>query len=364
MKDLNAYVAKFYKAPEEVLDAHNLVYTTPEILTITRKKIKDTTVYLKGETPYKERQTLDRIKKLVLPPAWSQVRIAELENAHLQATGRDAKKRKQYRYHEKWLKLRKQTKFYKMLAFAEKLPQIRKHSKEDLERKNWSKEKVLALVVRLLEESHIRVGNACYAKQNKTYGLSTLRNRHVSIVKDKIKFNFIGKRGKEHNITIKNKKLAKLVNQCEEIPGWELFQYFDENGEKQKIDSGMVNAYIQNISGAIFSAKDFRTWAASLIVFDFLKQLPTVHSQKKKEENWSQAVAAAAKELNNTKNVCKNYYVHPLIKEVYLNDAILTYFKMVDAFQKPTDNGLQPNEKALKALLEKYRPQELLDQCS
>ncbi|TKD60927.1 DNA topoisomerase IB [Flavobacterium sp. ASW18X] len=351
-------IERFYEAPQEDLAYFNLVYATPDVLCISRKKDEEKYAYIlaTGERLQKEKE-IKRINALAIPPAWQKVKIASLANAHLQATGRDGKNRKQYRYHPKWTTIRNQTKFYRMLPFAGVLPKIRKRVEADLTAKGWQKEKVLALIVRLLEESHIRIGNSYYAERNKTYGLSTLRNKHVSIFNDKIKFQFIGKKGKEHKVTIRNKKLARLVNRCEELPGWELFQYFDENGNKQKVDSGLVNQYLQECSGAHFTAKDFRTWAASLIVFDTLNTMPTVNSDKEKHKQWVLALDAAAKELNNTRKVCQKYYVHPLLEELHKSEELTPYFKIANSRSKTNNTSLQPNEIALHQLLENYKPE-------
>ena len=217
---------------------------------------------------------------MVIPPNWKNVRICHLENGHLQVIGFDDKNRKQYLYHPSWSKIRNQTKFFKMAAFGKVLPKIRRQVDQDLDLPGMTKRKVLALIIRLMEETHIRIGNEYYARNNKTYGLSTLRTRHVKTYGNKLKFDFVGKKGKEHSVTLENKKLVKLVNQCEELPGWELFKYYDESGNKQIIDSGMINEYIQEISGSLFSAKDFRTWSATKIFFETLKELGYTAKEK------------------------------------------------------------------------------------
>lgn len=353
-------VKKLLKNPEEVIDLYDLTYTTNEILTIKRIKKSNTFKYLDNGKPLTKEDQLKRIESLVIPPAWENVQIARLHNAHLQATGRDAKLRKQYRYHPMWMKLRNQTKFLKMLAFSQVLPKIRKRSTRDLSLPGWPREKVMALIVKLMEESHIRIGNHYYARKNKTYGLATLRTKHVDVFKDRIKFEFRGKRGKLHSVTIRNKKLARLVNRSEEIPGWELFQYYDENGKKQKVDSGMVNTYIQQISGSIFSAKDFRTWSASLIVFDTLKELGIPKSKKSRDKNIIKAIDTAAEALNNTRAVCRKYYVHPFVLDSYLDGSIGTYFNKAEKIKISSDaNALQPSELALQELIKKYKPEVL-----
>ncbi|MFI2743268.1 DNA topoisomerase IB [Zhouia sp. PK063] len=240
------------------------------------------------------------------------------------------KKRKQYRYHELWNAFRNQTKFFKMIAFGNALPNIRKQIEKDLKLSKLTKRKVLALVVKLMEDTHIRIGNTQYAKANDSYGLTTMRTKHLKIKHHNLKFKFIGKKGKEHNISIKNKKIQRLVLQCKEIPGWELFQYYYENGDHQSIDSGMVNNYIHEIAGDLFSAKDFRTWAATKIFFEELYELGTASEEKTIKKNSIQAYDAAAKALGNTRNVCKKYYVHPEVVQKYENGSIETYFRGIN----------------------------------
>ena len=350
------FIEALQTQPEEIIDIYDLTYTTPEILDIKRKRQQKDFIYLLREKRITDETALKRLHSLVIPPAWKKVKIASLENAHLQAIGRDNKNRKQYRYHPKWERIRNQTKFFKMTVFATALPKLRASVNKDIEQKQWTRTKVLAIVIKLLEESHIRIGNAYYAKKNNTYGLSTLRTRHLQIYKNKFTLEYVGKKGKEHKITIKNKKLTRLINKCEEIPGWELFQYYDADGNKQSIDSGMVNEYIHSLCGDIFSAKDFRTWAASLIFFDTLTNVPPSDDKKVKEKQILQGMDAAAEALNNTRNVCRKYYIHPVITERFLDGTITPYFKMVDEFPASSETELQPNEKALKALLETYTP--------
>lgn len=354
------FIIKLLKEPESVIDTFELVYTTKDNLKITRKKSKDDFLYTMDNEELTDKDTLYRIKRLVIPPAWKKVKIALPFNAHIQATGRDLKKRKQYRYHERWTKIRNQTKFFKMAAFGEQLPKIREQVDRDLHQKGWPKTKVLALVVRLLEETHIRIGNEQYAKRNKTYGLATLRNRHVSIFEDKIALNFVGKKGKKHTIKLKDKKLIRLVNKCQDIPGWELFQYFDENGLKHGIDSSMVNHYIHNITGAIFTAKDYRTWAATNIFFEELLELGLTNNNKKKKKRVLKAFDKSAKALGNTRNVCRKYYVHPAIVNKYITGEIKEDFNLLNTNLKPIEH-LSETETAVLNLIENYVPKFLTD---
>ncbi len=349
------FLNQIIKKPEMIIDKLNLVYVNDEGLIITRIKGKNGFSYQLNGKLLSSKIDLERIEKLVIPPAWENVRIAVLENGHLQAIGRDLKNRKQYRYHQLWNKIRNQTKFYKMVAFGKQLPIIRNKVDKDLELQGWPKSKVIALIIRLMEETHIRVGNEQYAKRNKTYGLSTMRKRHVTLFKDRIKFEFVGKRGKKHTITLRNKKLIQLVNRCEEIPGWELFQYFDKDGNKQSVESGMINEYLQNISGDIFTAKDFRTWTATIIVFETLKELGTHKDDNTTQKNLVTAYDAAAKGLGNTRNVCKKYYVHPAIVMGYKDGSIQESFDKVNNTTEVKQYS-SATEDAIIKLLENYIP--------
>ncbi|MFN4764622.1 DNA topoisomerase IB [Gillisia sp. Q332] len=340
--------------PVEAIDIANLEYTSEHQLSIERKKVGRGYSYREKDEKISDPEILDRIKKLVIPPGWKNVFICKVAKGHLQAIGRDDKNRKQYIYHPFWSKIRNQTKFFKMTSFGKTLPKIRKRVEEDLDQPEMNRKKVHALIIRLLEETHIRIGNAYYAKTNKTYGLSTLRTRHVKIVKNKMMFEFTGKKGKAHSISLKNKKLVKLVNQCEEIPGWELFKFYDENGVKQTIDSGMINEYIHKISGKQFSAKDFRTWSASKIFFETLYKLGYTHDEKENKKNILAAFDAAANGLGNTRSVCKEYYVHPTIVENYENGEIQSFFKKIRSNTDKNYASLSGSEKVLLKMIGDY----------
>ncbi|MGM1057338.1 MAG: DNA topoisomerase IB [Bacteroidota bacterium] len=340
--------------PVEAINMANLEYTSEHQLSIQRKKVGRGYSYHEKDEKVSDPEILDRIKKLVIPPGWQKVQICKLAKGHLQATGRDDKNRKQYIYHPLWSKVRNQTKFFKMTSFGKALPKIRKRVEEDLDQPSMNRKKVLALIIRLMEETHIRIGNEYYAKTNKTYGLSTLRTRHVKIVKNKMKFEFTGKKGKSHSITLKNKKLVKLVNQCEEIPGWELFKFYDENGVKQTIDSGMINEYIHEISGKEFSAKDFRTWSASKIFFESLYELGYIDKEKKNKKNIISAYDAAANGLGNTRSVCKEYYVHPYIVESYSSGEIVSHFEKLKPGKSKNYISLSGSEKIILNMIDDY----------
>jgi len=342
------------ESPETAIEHLNLVYVTDPLLSISRKKKKDNFIYLSSDGSLTQKEQLERIKALVIPPAWQNVRITHLKNGHLQAIGEDVKRRKQYRYHALWSKIRNQTKFYRMGIFGDALPKIRKKVDTDIAQKGWPQTKVLALVVKIMEETHIRIGNEQYAKRNKSYGLTTLRKKHVDIFKDKVKFHFTGKKGKEHNITLRNKKLTKLVSRCEEIPGWELFKFYDVDGEKHDIDSSMVNDYIRTISRHSFTAKDFRTWAASVVFFDTLLDFGTEMEEKKQHKNILAAFDTAAVALGNTRNVCRKYYVHPLLVLSYEDGSLTKTFKKAASYNG--DIYFSSSEKAILKEIKNYSP--------
>ncbi|HEA31324.1 MAG TPA: DNA topoisomerase IB [Leeuwenhoekiella sp.] len=345
---------KILHNPEAAASFADLIYVTEEHFTIARKRNKKGFTYDKNGRALKTKKILKRINELVIPPAWEDVRIAEPENGHLQAVGRDDKSRKVYLYHEHWNKLRNETKFFKMAAFGNVLPQIRAQVDKDLDEKEMTQRKVLALVIRLMEETHIRIGNESYARTNNTYGLSTLRTRHVKTTAKDMIFKFVGKKSVEHEVTVHDKKLIRLVNQCEEIPGWELFKYFDEDGTKHCIDSGMVNDYIHAVSGDLFSAKDFRTWSATIIFFEKLREIGFVEEEKQNAKNMLAGFDAAAKGLGNTRDVVRNYYVHPHIVESYENGSIVPYFEKVPTIKAKKSERFSPTEKVIEEMLANY----------
>ena len=343
------------QSPQSAIEKLDLVYVSDKEMPIERCKEGEGFIYRKNGKCIKQKSELKRFSSLVLPPAWENVRISELSNGHLQAVGFDEKKRKQYRYHPKWNLIRNQTKFYKITEFGKKLPQIRKKVDADLEQREWTKNKVIALVIRLMEETHIRIGNEKYAKNNKSYGLSTLRKRHININKNSLRFEFIGKKGKKHTITTRNKQLVKLVSRCEEIPGWEVFKYYDENGERKILDSHMVNVYLHEISGEYFSAKNFRTWNASLIFFETLIELGIAEEEKEIKKNILTAFDATAVALGNTRTVCRNYYVHPLLVSTYEDGTIETYFDKVKKCRSK-QKYLSGTEVVFLDLIQNYQP--------
>jgi DNA topoisomerase-1 len=271
----------------------------------------------------RDRHTLQRISSLVIPPAWHDVWICPLDHGHLQATGRDERERKQHLYHPRWREIRDQTKFDRVMDFARALPGVRKQLRSDLKREGLCREKVLATVVRLLEVSLIRVGNEEYARDNKSYGLTTMKNRHATVRGAKIKFQFRGKSGKEHVVEVEDRRVAKIVRACQDLPGQELFQCVDDEGQKHHVGSGDVNDYLREITGQDFTAKDFRTWAGTIFTASELRRLGPVDSETGLKENVVAAVKATAQSLGNTPAVCRKSYIHPAIIEAYLDGSLI-----------------------------------------
>jgi DNA topoisomerase-1 len=292
---------------------------------------------------------LRRIRALAIPPAWADVRICARTNGHIQATGRDAKGRKQYRYHARWRQVRDETKFGRMIAFAEALPAIRGRVSKDAARSGLPREKILAVVTRLLERTLIRVGNEEYARQNRSYGLTTMRGKHVDVEGQKISFRFRGKSGKDHVIDVKDRRLAAVIRRCQELPGQELFQYQDEDGGVHGIESADVNAYVREAAGDDFSAKDFRTWYGTLLAARALAE----HSKrgKPRQRDIVVAIAWVAEKLGNTPSVCRKSYIHPAVISRYLRAGLqLVARRHIITAERP-DGKLDADECALLAIL-------------
>jgi DNA topoisomerase I len=301
-----------------------------------------------------DRAELERIKTIGIPPAWQQVWICPAENGHIQATGYDAKGRKQYRYHPDWRAIRDRTKFNRMIPFGLALPQIRRITHEHLKLQGMPREKILATIVRLLENTLIRVGNAEYAEQNSSFGLTTMRNRHVTIVSNtKVKFKFRGKSGVEHDIELSDRRLTKIIKCCQDLPGYELFQYIDEDGKRQTIDSADVNDYLREITGEDFTAKDFRTWSGTVETALALEELGEATSKTAAKRNVSEAIKLVAKELGNRAATCRKYYVHPTILDAYDEGWLLPILARRHKWQPSSDSAdLNLEEKAVLTVLE------------
>ena len=267
--------------------------------------------------------SMRRFKSLVIPPAWENVWICPDPDGHLQATGRDARGRKQYRYHSRWQQVRDGTKYDRMLIFGNLLPKIRKRVAKDLAIPGLSRDKILATIVRLLETTLIRVGNEEYARTNESFGLTTMRDRHVKVNGHSLRFEFRGKSGIRHAVDLTDRRLARIVKESQDLPGYELFQYIDDQGARRSIDSSDVNAYLQRIAGQEFTAKDFRTWAGTVLAAQALQECRTFQSTAQAKRNVVSAIEAVAKRLGNTKTVCRKCYVHPEIVNAYMDGTLL-----------------------------------------
>lgn len=301
-----------------------------------------------------DRNTLIRIKRLAVPPAWTEVWICPRSDGHIQATGRDARGRKQYRYHEDWRQQRDANKFDRMIAFARSLPKIRRRVRKDLKQSGVPREKVLATVVRLLESTLIRVGNDEYARDNKSYGLTTMRNHHARVSGPKIHFAFRGKSAKQHEISIHDPQLARIVRHCQDIPGQELFGYEDESGAVRDVTSQDVNLYLREITEEDFTAKDFRTWAGTVLAAIALQEFESVTGETQAKKNIVTAIEAVAKMLGNTPAVCRKCYVHPNVLDRYLaGDTIATIKAEVARKVKGSLSRLKPEEAAVLVLLQR-----------
>jgi len=292
---------------------------------------------------------LQRIRSLVIPPAWSDVWICPAPNGHLQATGRDARGRKQYRYHPRWREVRDEVKYGRLTAFAAALPRIRARVSSDLKRPGLAREKVLAAVVRLLEKTLIRVGNEEYARANGAFGLTTMRDGHAKIDGARVRFEFRGKSGVRHAVEFNDRRLARIVRACRDLPGYELFQWVDADGVRQTIDSADVNAYVREACGADFTAKDFRTWAGTVFAATTLSSFDRCRSKAEAGRNIVRAVTLVAERLGNTKAVCRKSYIHPAVFDGYSDGSLALSAKPL---ARATDtDGLDPQERAVLAFL-------------
>lgn len=325
-----------------------LCYVNNQEAGFSRLRTKNGFVFKDGDgKKVVDKKLLERFRKLVIPPAYEQVWISPAENTHLQFTGIDAKGRKQYRYHPEWNKIRNEAKFYRLRKFAKALPAIRKQVEIDLNQKGLPYEKVLALVVKLIELTHIRIGNTEYSKLYGSFGLTTLQDKHVKFKGSEVNFIFKGKKGVQHHINLRSRKLTTLVKRCKDIPGKELFQYYDDSGKRHSVESGDVNQYLKNITGEDFTAKDFRTWAGSVHALCTLKQMEKADQEQICKKNIIQAIDEVARKLGNTRTVCKKYYIHPIVFYSYEKGTLYQY-----QIEESLDNGLLPEEKLLVKILD------------
>ncbi|WBS00327.1 DNA topoisomerase IB [Pseudoduganella sp. SL102] len=297
--------------------------------------------------------TLARIKALAIPPAWTDVWICPQANGHLQATGRDARGRKQYRYHARWRSVRDDVKYERMIAFGQALPGIRQAVDAALKLPGLPREKVLATIVYLLEHTMMRIGNEEYARENKSFGLTTLRNRHVRVDGREVEFRFRGKSGVFHDVKVADRRLARIIERMRDLPGQELFQYVDDDGTTHAIDSSDVNDYLRGITGEDYTAKDFRTWSGTVLAALALQAFEKFDSETQAKKNVVRAIESVAKKLGNTPSVCRKCYVHPAVVEAYMDGAELAALRARAEAEFTSDlHTLQPEEAAVLALLQ------------
>jgi DNA topoisomerase-1 len=299
-----------------------------------------------------DKAVVARIRALAIPPAWEKVWICVDPNGHIQAAGYDARGRKQYRYHAKFREMREGVKYEHMIAFADALPSLRQKVKKDMSTPGMGRRKILATVVNLLETTMIRVGNGSYAKENKSYGLTTLLNRHVKVDGSELKFHFKGKSGKEWRLSVRDRRIAKIVKNCQELPGQHLFQYIDEDGKRQAVTSADVNDYLKEVSGANITAKDFRTWTGTVLAAMALGELEKADSKARAKKNVTRAVEHVASMLGNTPTICRKCYIHPDVVDAYLDgNLLLEVQKNIDQQLSQDMEALRPEEAAVLSFL-------------
>jgi DNA topoisomerase-1 len=318
---------------------------TPGIRRLGRNK-RFRYVDVDGQT-VSDTEVLARIRSLVIPPAWTDVWICANPLGHLQATGRDARGRKQYRYHPRWRQVRDEVKYGRLLAFAGALPKIRERTGADLKRTGLPREKVLATVVELLEKTLIRVGNEEYVRDNNSYGLTTMRDTHATVNGSSVRFEFRGKSGIAHSVDLHDARLARIVKACRDLPGYELFQYVDDDGHRKAIESSDVNDYLREISSESFTAKDFRTWAGTVFTACELSRFPPHRSQTAAKKNILQAIKSVATRLGNTTSVCRKCYIHPAVVDAYIDGDVIKPAKR----RRLSRSRLSPQETAVVALI-------------
>jgi DNA topoisomerase-1 len=312
----------------EAAEEAGLRYVSDEQPGFSRRRKGEEFEYLdtKGK-PIRDEQRLLRIKRLAIPPAWSDVWICPSPNGHIQATGRDARRRKQYRYHGRWREIRDENKYDRLVHFGKALPKIRRRLKKDLALVGLPRDKVLATIVQLLERSLIRVGNEEYARENKSFGLTTMQDRHVDVKGSKLRFRFRGKSGRQHEVDVMDRRIARIVSNLQDLPGQSLFQYLDDEGDVRDITSQDVNEYLREITGEDFTAKDFRTWAGTVLTAIALSAAGGFETTKQAKAKIKNAIEAVAKVLGNTPTICRQCYIHPAILEAYLKRNSINGFK-------------------------------------
>jgi len=343
-KNGNGSGAKLVAEAMEAAEEAGLCYVSDDRPGYTRKTKGDDFEYFDTEEkPINDEQRLLRIKRLAIPPAWTEVWVCPRANCHIQATGRDARRRKQYLYHERWREIRDENKFDRMIAFGRALPKIRRRLAKDLNLSGLPRNKVLATVVQLLERTFIRIGNEEYARENKSFGLTTMKDRHVEVKGSKLRFRFRGKSGKEHEVDVTDRRIARIVSRLQDLPGQDLFQYLNEDGEVHDITSQDVNEYLREITGDDFSAKDFRTLAGTVLTAVALNAQEKLENNKQAKKNVTTAIKAVAEILGNTPAICRKCYVHPAIFESYLRR------QSIDGLKQRTEDALENEDVDLRS---------------
>jgi DNA topoisomerase I len=352
-KNGNGSGAKIVAEAMDAAEEAGLRYISDDRPGYTRKSKGDDFDWLDTEGKViRDEQRLLRLKRLAIPPAWTDVWICPAPNGHLQATGRDARRRKQYLYHERWREVRDENKYDRIISFGKALPKIRRRVAKDLKLPGLPRNKVLATVVQLLERTFIRIGNEEYARENKSFGLTTMKDRHVEVKGAKLRFRFRGKSGRDHEVDVTDRHIAKIISKLQDLPGQDLFQYIDEEGEIRDISSQDVNEYLRAITGEDFSAKDFRTWAGTVLTAIGLNAQEKFENQKQAKANIKTAISAVAKILGNTPAICRKCYVHPAVLETYLDQKSIDGLKAMaeDALEKE-DVDLRSSEAAVLKFL-------------
>ena len=340
-------------APIGAVKSRGLRYVMDNIKGITRRKHgKNFSFYSPRGVPIRNAAELRRIRALAVPPAWMDVWISPLSNSHLQATGRDARGRKQYRYHHAWREWRDQTKYDHLMEFGRVLPKLRRKVTKDLSLTGLPREKVMATIVRLLETTCIRIGNDEYAKQNQSFGLTTLRNKHVKVTGSKIRFRFRGKSGIVRDVDLNDRRLAQIVRRCQDLPGQELFQYLDGDGARRIVNSSDVNQYLREATGIDLTAKDFRTWAGTVLAARALGELAPFASKTQAKRSLVRAVEAVAQKLGNTKAVCQKCYIHPATVKAYFDGILPQSLSRPAPAAREAQRGLSDDEAAVMMILE------------
>jgi DNA topoisomerase-1 len=339
--------------PKDAAESAGLRYVSDGRPGIRRRKSGNGFAYFRADgSRLTESDVLRRIKSLAIPPAWTDVWICPFVDGHIQATGRDAKERKQYRYHARFREVRESTKYEHVVAFAEALPGIRAKIREHMALRGLPRAKVLATVVHLLETTLIRVGNDDYAKQNNSYGLTTLKNRHAAVDGSEVRFRFTGKSGEQWALRVRDRRIAKIIRACQDLPGQELLQYLDEDGKPLDVTSSDINAYLKELTGKDITAKDFRTWAGTVLAAIALNEVKSFDSAAQAKRNLRTAIENVAGRLGNSPTICRKCYVHPEVLTSYLDGNLVLEIKSaVETELREDPGGLEPEEAAVLAML-------------